>query len=97
MKPTTSAIAMPDKKNKEKKQIEINKQNKVSAKTTTRVVGLKLLKIELVLLLLLMLLLFYDVIVARSTSSVNRVETRLLHLNKGNKSRPGKGFRKRAL
>ena len=35
MKPTTSAIAMPDKKDKEKKQIEINKQNKVSAKATT--------------------------------------------------------------
>ena len=34
MKPTTSAIAMPDQKIKKKKQIDMSKQNKVLHKTT---------------------------------------------------------------
>ena len=34
MKPTTSAIAMPDQKIKKKKQIDMSKQNKVLHKAT---------------------------------------------------------------
>ena len=67
---------MPDRKSREKKQIEIKKKSPCQNVNKTRVVRHELLTIEPVISLLLMLLLFYTVVVVvRSTGSVNRAKT----------------------
>ena len=68
---------MPDRKSREKKQIEIKKKKSPCQNVNkTRVVRHELLTIEPVISLLLMLLLFYTVVVVvRSTGNVNRAKT----------------------